>query len=234
MTPSGPAHSAANLAALLERLRRHYEVPEPESLTPTEQLISGFLLWECASNRADVAYRRLKQNTVDFNELRVWIPSEVVEVIGPRYPLAFERSCRLRAALNDIFQRQHSIDLSFLRELHKREAREYLDSLAGMVPYVSAQVLLLALGRHIIPVDTQLLNALIREGIIAEGTDLAAASAWLEHQIPAAEAREASLLLQGWLENDATTEPRPAGPAYNDPYMEMTRLATRIFGFNTQ
>lgn len=192
---------AERFADLINRLRAEFDVPTPEALDPMEQLISGFLMWEATSDRAERAFKRIHESVVDYNELRVCCGSEIVRMIGERYPRSRDRCERLHASLRDIFDREHAMSLERVMAMPNREARAWLSDLVGMVPYVSAQIILLSKGGHAAPVDEQLRRRLIQEEVIDADADVLEAQAWIERQVKASEAIEVHLLLQGWVED---------------------------------
>ena len=69
---------------------------------PVAVLVMSFLMWQATSVKAAAAFDRLSDATVDFNDLRVTLPHEIVDLIGPRYPMALERAERLRTVLRDV------------------------------------------------------------------------------------------------------------------------------------
>jgi hypothetical protein len=197
------------LRTLLERLGSRYadaDAGPPEGAQPDGvdgalyQFVYSMLLWETTTTKATVALRRIHQQLVDYNELRICLPAETVEIIGRRYPQAHERSLRLHAALNGIFLREHLLRLDHLHEYTKRDARAYMDSLEGVPPFVSARVLLLSLGGHAFPVDQRILDRLIDAGAVPEKSDVSSAMSWLERKIHAGDAAPAYAKIQAWSE----------------------------------
>jgi hypothetical protein len=114
------------------------------------------MLWECGHARAERALSLIADAIGDMNELRVCLPSDLVGMIGSRYPRAEERSRRLRASLGAVYEREHAMSLSCLEQMTKRDARALLDGLEGMVPFVASRVMLLELGGHSLPMDARL------------------------------------------------------------------------------
>jgi endonuclease III len=201
------ADPTKKLASLLRKLRsQHTElappavIPEPpDEFDPiVHQLVFSMLLWEASTSQARNAFKRVREAVVDYNELRVCVPDEVAHIIGDKYPLSLERAMRLRTTLHDIYQRQHAISLKHLQEIGKREARHYLDSLAGCPPYVAARVCLMQGLGHAIPVDERLCALLTDEQVLEAGMPAEQATSWLEHHIKAEEGRDAALVLQAW------------------------------------
>jgi endonuclease III len=149
------------------------------------RLVESFLLWESSLSRAQRALEALRTELVDLNELRVCLPSEVVGVIGVRYPLARERAERIRTCLRAVYESTNGVTLAGLSEQAKRQARTTLDAIPGMVPFVSARVVLLELGGHAFPVDARVREYL--RSINCESEDDASLSSKLERVFRAGE-----------------------------------------------
>jgi hypothetical protein len=173
-------------------------------------LVFSFLAWEASTARAVVANKRLHGCVVDYNELRVCLSDELVRMVGDRYPRALERVTRLRSTLNDLYRREHAVTLKSLPDMPKREARQRLDSLEGLPPFVSARMLLLSLGGHAFPLDHRIHQALLSEDAAPENFDEAAA--WLERQFRVGEAAPAYTLIEAWM-NDRPLPKAPTHPA---------------------
>jgi len=212
------------LASLLKQLRGEYlqalePVVEPALIDPSEPMLGhfvrSFLVWESTVAKAALAIRRIEQSVVDFNELRVCMPGEMVRVMGERYPRAEERARRMRAALNAIYSREHKVSLERLTEMSKRESREYLESLDGTPRFVAARVSLLGLAGHMAPVDGRMTRRLIERGVVEAESTPEAAAATLERKVRAAELPECYALLQAWADDPSheTAEGGRAAPA---------------------
>lgn len=206
---------AKKLSALLKKLRSTYGEAAtdpgmdglPENADPLLwQLVFSFLAWEASTSRAATANKKLHAAVVDYNELRVCLIDELVNMIGDRYPRALERVTRLRSTLNDLYRREHAVRLSKLIDTPKRDARQILDSLEGLPPFVSARMILLAFGGHSFPLDERIHQALLSEE--AAPADFAEAAGWIERQFRAGEAAPAYNLIEAWM-ND---RPLPKAP----------------------
>ncbi len=215
MSPPDPTKK---LLALIKRLRADY--PEtgdpgvqscPEGHDPLVwQLVFSFMSWEAGTAKAAPATRKLHAGVIDYNEMRVCLPDELIALIGDRYPRAPERVQRLRSTLNDLYRREHTVTLSSLPAMPKREARAYLDSLDGLPPYVAARLMLLSFGGHAFPVDERMYLSLLEEQAAPEGT-FEEVAGWLERAFHAGEAGEPYRILEAWL-NDRPP-PAPVRPA---------------------
>lgn len=191
----GPEH-AKKLKRLHGTMLRKFGKPEEfETLEPIEQLIIGILASCTTHAKAVHAYRKLRSQTVDLNELRVTPAVELAEQIGDMVPLAAQKAQRIVDALNGIRKRHDSLDISFLKQRGRREAREYLESLEGVDRAAAASVVLYSLGGHAIPLDDLMIYVLQKEGVIEPNMDPAEIQRFVEHHIPAAQAKEFSDLL---------------------------------------
>ncbi len=215
------AQGTDELKGLLDQLERGYK-PAEDGLAEIEGtmgcdrtltvFLQSFMLWETTSSRAHAAMKRLEEAVVDVNELRICLPDEISRVIGERYAKSRDRSLRLKASLTDLFGREHTVSMAPLRDMSKREAKEYLDSLEGVPPFVAARVVLLGLGGHAAPVDGRLTTALARDGIVDSGTDPSDVAGFLERRLRAKELLGAHRLLQAWSDDGGpsvlSTKPR--------------------------
>lgn len=202
---------AKQLKKLMTHLRKVVEVPaEYDAMPAVDQMIHAFLTWETTRRQGDIAFNRILKGVIDFNDLRVTDPQQIVEMMGDRFSRAAERAYRLRLALQDIYLREHRVDLSHLASMAKRDARAYLDGLNGMVPFVSAAVLLLSLDGHAVPLDEQLYQRLQKDGIVHPDATFEEVLAFLEHQIRAEEGIEAYHLLRAYAEQAPETDMQAA------------------------
>lgn len=198
------------LDGLLKRLRaRHPDAQVP--IAPqwdgmdagVRELVFSVLLWENGSEAALRAFDRLRQAFVDGNDLRVALPEEVAEALGEECPPALERAQRLHCAMMEIYRREHRLRLDQLREVGKREARAYLESVDGLPEFVRARLALLHLGGHAIPVDARLLERLGDERVVSEKGGAEAAAGWMERHVHQGEALGVHALFQAWCEEPA-------------------------------
>jgi hypothetical protein len=128
---------------------------------------------------------------VDLNDLRAMLVKEQVAVIGVRYPLAWDRCVLMRRTLMDIYKREHKVSLERLRGLSKREAKTYIEGLAGITPFVASRTLLLGLGIHGVPVDQATVDVLVEAEVLAEAADPVEVAGLLGRHVRAEDAVEA-------------------------------------------
>lgn len=205
------SNAVKKLTSLLEKLKSAYSPQEPPASEPVTQLVVGFLQWQATVAQAEAAFTTLMEPLVDINELRVSHDYELIDIIGPAYPLAEARVARLRESLNEIYVREHAVATHSIASRGKKEQRAYLDSLPGMTPYVAALVTLISFGGHAMPVDEKLVELLADQGIVDAETPCDEVESFLLRQIKATEALESHLLLQAWA--DDKNPPGTAKPA---------------------
>ncbi len=195
---------AAKLGVLLERLaKEHPDVQPPviePSIDPDEPMLAEFvrsmLLWECTQARAAAAMKRIEAGVVDFNELRVCLPRDLVRLFGDGYPQALVRAERLRAALNDVYRQRHAVTLQHVQQLGKREAKQYLESLSGVPGFVSSRLAMLGHGNHSMPMDSRLMGVLLDAKAIEPDETIDGAAGWVERKVRAGELTQVYLRLQ--------------------------------------
>ena len=152
----------------------HHEPNDPLAI-----LLTNFLLWESTPELADEALARLSRVIVDVNELRVMLERELAETIGSKYPFIEERALRLRAALNDVFRRQHRTSLDHLRNASRKDQRGYLEGLPEIPPFVSGRTLLAAFEHPAAVVDDTTVEVLLQHGAVEPTSTTADVVAWI-------------------------------------------------------
>ncbi len=80
--------------------------------------------------------------------------------------------------------------------MSRREARSYLESLAGVDPCSAASVVLYSLGGHAVPVDDDMLKYLRKEELIDPRAEIGEVQGFLERHVPAADAQAFTTLLR--------------------------------------
>lgn len=220
------------------RLRKLHDHPQVGPADDPVRRLAVAVLGEAAGEAAaQKAVDRLLEQMAGWNELRVSTPEEIEAILGDSIPDVRERARRLTDALNAIFYREHKVSLDRLKDLGRREARQYLEKLDGVDEYVVASVQLWSLGGHAIPVSDGLLESLRRHDLVHPKATRAEVQSFLERHVSAAEAREFCILinhLKGGrrpaggkpaseaAEKKARTSSRPKRPAGKSP-----RKATR-------
>ena len=175
---------AAKLKRLSNRLKR---AAAKSADTAAHDVVTEMLL-ACLSahnteNKAKIALGRLRSNFVDYNELRISRTPEVIDVLGKNFNQPRDTTLQLIKLLRSLYDKQDSLDLEELRQLSKRDAKIFLESLDGADPYVVGRIMLRALGAHAFPINEQMLVMLRAEEVVAPDAALPEVQAFLERHI---------------------------------------------------
>jgi endonuclease III len=159
-------------------------VPSSAHLVEVLDAAYGTVPWRPhGDGTAELVLTLLSQNTSDTNSGRAFIrlldafpdwqaivDADVKDIERAIEPggLAPTKAPRLRAILREVYARRGEFDLSFLAELPLDDARAWLRSLPAVGPKTAACVLLFALGKPALPVDTHVHRVARRLGLVAE------------------------------------------------------------------
>ncbi len=178
---------AEELRSLYRKLLKEHK-PEPrEPMDPLKALVRGAMGFDVSDDRADAAMKAIDKEFVDLNELRVATDLEIQALLGGRYPAIEKRVAMITLALNNIFEREHTLSLDRLKTISKREARQFLRELPDIHPFVEAYVMLFGFDGHAVPVDDQMLAYLRDRGVVEAATTLEDAQKFLEHAVKSEE-----------------------------------------------
>jgi endonuclease III len=188
---------ADELKSLYRKLTRGESKPEPkQEQDALRALVRAAMSYDMPDTKADDAMRAIEKEFVDLNELRVATDLEIHELLGVRYPQIEKRVAMITQALNNIFEREHTMNLDRLKTISRRDARNFLRELPEIHPYVEAYVMLYAFDGHCFPVDGRMLEYLVDEEIIDEDTSLEDAQKFVEHHLNAEQCYELFIALR--------------------------------------
>ena len=165
---------------IVEGLSARYGRPvwRPHGDAMTE-LVLTILSQNTSDTNSGRAFMRLISRFPTWEALMAADPEEIereIQVGG----LAATKAPRIKAILEEVWRRRGSLDLSFLGEMPLAEAKAWLRSLPGVGPKTAACVLMFALGRPALPVDTHVQRVAQRLGLVPASTGAAAAHDLLE------------------------------------------------------
>jgi endonuclease III len=181
---------ADELRSLCKRLLKQFPPSAREPQDPLMALVRGAMSYDVPDSRADEAMRLIDKEFVDLNELRVATDLEIAEMMGTRYPGIERRVAMITQALNNIFEREHTLSLDRLKTISRRDARQFLRELPEIHPFVEAYVMLFAFDGHAVPIDDAMLAYLKEHGVVEEGATLDDAQRFVEHQLKAEECHD--------------------------------------------
>ena len=192
------------LKSLLRKLIREHKPASKEPLDPLKALVRGTMSFDVSDHRADEAMRLIDREFVDLNELRVATDLEVQELLGQKYPAIEKRVAMITQSLNAIFEREQTLNLNRMKEISRRDARQFMRELPKIHPFVEAFVMLFSFDGACVPIDNAMLAWLRGEGVIEEEATLEEAQKFVEHQLKADECYEMYVCVRREAREDAS------------------------------
>jgi endonuclease-3 len=154
--------------AIRDRLRELYGRPvnEPHG-DPIAELVRTILSQNTSDTNRDTAYDRLRERYPTWEQVRDAPLEDVEEAIRPG-GLSQTKAPRIQQALRGIENERGEPDLDWLANADRDEALEFLTALPGVGRKTAACVMIFALGRPEIPVDTHVYRVGGRLGLFPE------------------------------------------------------------------
>ncbi len=178
-----PHANVTRIPEIIARLDDAYGIPEwRPHRDPLSELVLTILSQNTSDSNSGRACVRLLEAFPTWDAVMEAPLAELIAAIQPG-GLAPTKAPRIRAVLRDIKGRRGDFDLAFLAELPLDEARAWLGSLHGVGPKTVACVLLFALGRPAMPVDTHVFRVAQRLALIPMRAGNAAMTAEKAHAL---------------------------------------------------
>jgi endonuclease-3 len=178
-----PHANVARIPEIVARLDEAFGIPE---WRPHRDAVSELVLTILSQNTSDSnsgrAFVRLLERFPTWDAVIDAPLSELIEAIQPG-GLAPTKAPRIQSALRDVRERAGGFDLSFLADMPMAEAREWLRSIHGVGPKTVACVLMFALGRPAMPVDTHVFRVAARLALIPARAGKAAMTPEKAHEL---------------------------------------------------
>jgi endonuclease III len=163
--PPAPRDQLARAVALLDDFYGR-PVLSPR-YPPVDELVFTVLSQNTADVNTERTFASLKARFPEWTAARD-APAEDIEAAIALGGLAHTKAPRIKSILEAISARTGAPDLAVLDGMSDEEARAYLTGLPGVGPKTAACVLLFALERPVMPVDTHVHRVARRLGIIGE------------------------------------------------------------------
>jgi len=171
------------IALILATLERVYGKPD---LRPHGDLLGELVGTILSQNTSDLnsqrAYQSLRHAFPDWHQVRQASNEEIARVIQTA-GLSRQKAPAIRAAVTALLEDGEQ-RADWLRTAPLDDARAWLQSLPGVGPKTAACVLLFALGRPALPVDTHVFRVSMRLGLLPPGASPVAAHRLLEALVP--------------------------------------------------
>ncbi len=150
---------------------------------PLGELIMTILSQNTTDRNSGRAYSELRRRFPDWQAVIDAPTAEVYAAIQPA-GLGNVKAPRIQRTLEAIQERTGALSLDQLDSMSMEDARAWLLSLSGVGPKTAACVLLFALGKPALPVDTHVHRVSLRLGLIAPQVSAEQAHALLEAALP--------------------------------------------------
>ena len=150
---------------------------------PLSELIRAILSQNTSDANSSRAFERLVSTFGSWGGVLQASTEEVAAAIGCG-GLSRIKAPRIRAILKGVLESRGSLDLGFLGELPLSEAKAWLQTLPGVGPKTAGCVLLFALGKPVLPVDTHVYRVSRRLGLIDSRVSHEQAHQLLEEIVP--------------------------------------------------
>ncbi len=179
-----PPWTPSELIAILDR--EYGRAPAQRSNAPVTELVLTLLSQHTSDHNSGRAMHRLLERFPTWDAVLEADPADIEDAIRPG-GLAPTKSKRLLALLAEVRARAPDWDLAMLRRMPLEEAKRWLTTLPGVGPKTAACVLLFALGRPALPVDTHVERVAKRLGLVPPRTPADRAHELLEAQLAPSE-----------------------------------------------
>jgi endonuclease-3 len=184
MTKPAPTADRAKLRAVHLRLVETYgRLTVVPSGDPLDELIGTILSQNTSDVNSGRAYQQLRAMYPTWEDVLDTSDDELYEAIKAA-GLGRIKAPRIKNTLREILRRRGELSLDFLEQLPLEESKRWLTSLDGIGPKTAACVLLFALGKPALPVDTHVHRVSRRLGLIGPTISADAAHTLLESALP--------------------------------------------------
>ena len=175
------AREGYRIGEIERRLRTAYGQPRHFNPTdPLDDLIFLVLSRMTQEIKYVRTYSRLRSSLSAWHAVRDASPNEL-EALIHEAGLARTKAAQIQEILREIEAREGGLSLDRLREMESGQVEAYLTSLPGVARKTALCVMLYALGRDVLPVDTHVWR-------VAQRLGLAPAGGWSEGRGRALEA----------------------------------------------
>lgn len=173
-----------NIDEIVRLLGMEYGIPQwrPHA-DPVSELIQAILSQNTSDVNSGRAFRSLMETFDSWEMVAMASADDIAEAIKSG-GLNRIKAERIKRILERILESRGSLDLEFLRELSIPEAKAWLKGLHGVGPKTAGCVLLFALGRPVLPVDTHVYRVSRRLGLINSRVSPMQAHELLEEIVP--------------------------------------------------
>ena len=165
----GATRDGCRIGEIERRLRTAYGQPRHFNPTdPLDDLIFLVLSRMTQEIKYVRTYSRLRSSLSTWHAVRDASHDEL-EILIHEAGLAPTKAAQIQAILREIEAREAGLRLDRLREMESSQVEAYLTSLPGVARKTALCVMLYALGRDVLPVDTHVWRVAQRLGLAPAG-----------------------------------------------------------------
>jgi len=163
---------------------------------PADAVVYAIIAENMNGPATESAIKRFADYFIDLNDLRVSQEEEILEVLGEDTPDTKDIVLNLIKALKAIFDEYHSVSLEPLKKIGKRLARQALEKMEDISPFVVNYCMLTSLQSHAIPLTKRMIEYLTNNQLVDSEADEQQIEGFLAKQISAENAYEFYVLLR--------------------------------------
>ncbi len=179
--------SSALISVFIKRLERRYGRPEwQQRLSPLEELVFTILSQNTTDANAARSLAALKQKYPEWRQVAGGPPGSIAAAIRSG-GLSRAKARYIKGALQGIIKDKGDLSFDFLKKMSNQEAIAYLTSFTGVGVKTASCVLLFALGRPVMPVDTHVFRVSKKLGLLGAKASRESAHRTLGAVVPSAD-----------------------------------------------
>ena len=180
---------SSKIEKLYRSIKRKYSKPEkPDYQNPIDAIVFAAAAEYLSTAKAKSAVGKFSDYFVDFNDMRVSRPEEIIELVGMDQPNARDIAENIIRVLSAIFRLYHIIDLEPLKKMGKRPAKQILEKLDGSTDFIINYFMLTFLQAHTIPLTDRMVEYLKENELVHPSADKAQIRGFLAKRVSSKEA----------------------------------------------
>lgn len=174
------------LKRLLPALKKKYPPGEGDNCVEAlEALLLAVLRANSSASAARAALKALREEFVDYNEMRVAPAKDIVELLPTTTIEARAKAERLTQALERIFEHGKALSLDYAKALGKRELKTHLREDLRLDDFAEAYLTMTVFGGSAIPVDSRMVERLKEDEAVGPDATVEDTRTLLERTVPA-------------------------------------------------
>ena len=190
---------------LHQSLKRTHSKVSADPMNVVDSIIYGIISEQLSEKDTEAALKRFSEYFVDLNDLRVSRIEEIAEILGADTPENRQVAVTLTKVLQRIFNENNQINMESILKLGKRQARQKLEKMEELSPYVIDYCMLRSLSSHAIPITQKMVEYLKENDLVDKDANAQEVEGFLTKQISAKNGYEFYSLLRNESETESST-----------------------------